>query len=177
MNTSTKFSIVIYSFLFILLAGCNRFYKPVAVKKNTEVETLRKAIKNNKFLILRDSSAAYAMQHVRLNETNDTLYARLSEPGVNHTLYVTDAKRRFAYKPRKGQSIVLDEVHVFSDVNLPKDSVGNLKMPLTALHSIEIIEFDKKKTTTTRILGYALGVGAAIAIFMVATPSVSNPYN
>src|SRR5688572_4815831 len=126
MNKSIKYSFLIYSFLFVSLISCNRFYKPIAVKKNTEIETLREAIKTNKFLILRDSSAAYAMQDVQLNEPNDTLFAQLSTLDISHTLYVTDVKRKYAYNPRKGQSKVLDEVHVFSDVNVTKDSLGQI---------------------------------------------------
>ena len=168
MNTSFKSLVLIYSILFVSLTSCNRFYKPIAAQRSTQGNTLREAIKTGKFLILRDSSGAYAMQDVELNETNDTLNARLGSLDKNHTLYVTDIKRKYVYKPRKGQSNVLDEVHLFSNVNLSKDSAGYISMPVTVVHSVETIVFDRKRTSR-RVVRNVLGAGAIVASVILAT--------
>jgi hypothetical protein len=172
MSTSIKYSTLIYSFLCFSLVSCNRFYKPIAVQKNTQSKTLREAIKTNKFLILRDSSGAYSMQDVQMNEASDTLYARLTSLDKTHTLYVTDFARKHVYKPRKGQSKVLDEVHVFSDENLSKGSLGHITMSMTDVRFVETIVFDRKRTSR-RTLRYALGAGAIVAsVILMAAPAV-----
>ena len=112
------------------------------------------------------------MQNVQLTEPNDTLYARLSRLDKIHTLYVTDFTRKYVYKPRKGQSKVLDEVHVFSNVNLSKDSLGHIRIPMTVVHSVETIVFDRKRTSR-RTLRYALGAGTIVAsVILMTAPAI-----
>ena len=172
MDTSIKYSILIYSFVIVSLMSCNRFYKPIAANKNSQIETLQEAIKTNKYFILRDSSGAYAMQDVQLNEPTDTLYARLRRLDESHTLYVTDYAMKYVYKPRKGQSKVLDEVHVFSNVNLSKDSLGHIRMPVTVVRTVETIVFDRKRTSR-RTLRYALGAGTIVAsVILMTAPAI-----
>ncbi len=153
-----------------MFTGCNRFFKPVAVKSaNNETKTseLRKQERQDKDFILHVGAKRYLMQKLSVDTATMEITSTLDVVPLEHKAYSTGRSK--VYKKNAGQEAVLNEVHIFTDTTVKADYDQKLTLKAEDIKKIEIIEKDRGRTTASYILG-ALGitVGTYVIIGIIA---------
>lgn len=156
-----------------LFMGCNRYFKPVILNTptpETKQVSLKKLSTENKFFIIRKKDQSYAMKNIVLDESNMAINASLTEIPNGHHLYADAIEEKYKI-PKKGkpEDALLQEVHLFVSDTTPLDITHPFVLPLSAVEKIEVIENDKKRTTSSYVWG-AVGItlGAALAVVLIA---------
>ena len=174
----------IAAFFFVLLSvyyltGC-KYYKPVmaeAYNDESKKTTLKKLNSEGKYFILRKGTHSYALTNMVLDDTRMTLTARPDSIPPVHEVYVSNTnKKKYIYAKSKGESLVLQEVHIYtadtSQVNM--DSLYTF--PLSDVKKIEVIEFDQRKTnaSVTKTVVFTV-LGAALVVILIVALSAPAP--
>ncbi len=165
-----------------LFFGCQRFYKPVVMETpSLEIKqsSLKKLSEENRYFILRKDSVSYNLSNIVLDAEKMTLSATVKPVSSQHELYVNLKKpKKFNYVKRLGQDVVLTEVHLFtSDTGSIVINAENV-LSLASIEKIEVIEFDKKRTTNSFVwgtVGIVLGAGLVIAILAAVSNEPEPP--
>ncbi len=188
---SLQKKIVAYMLLFScvnLFVGCNRFYRPVEVNSpNLESKnlSLRQLTGEGRYFILRKGKESYSLSDIVYSQPAMTLTASVHQVRSNHNLYTQAQKKtRRIYVKSKQQDAVLEEVHLFIPNTLKINTTGRYVLDLSDIQKIEVIEFDKGKTTSSYVLGtigFVVGAVLIAAIISAATyeepePTSSCPY-
>jgi len=177
----------ITAFIFLIASipyfiGC-KYYKPIAASAyndQTKQSSLRELNTQGKYFILRKGKHSYALTNVVLDETKLTLTAKPDPVPLEHEVYVTNKKKgQYVYYKKKGQDVVLSEVHIFTaDTSRVADTTSPYTLPLSDVKKIEIIEFDKKRTSgsiTKAIVFTVLAAALVVGIVVAATPAPAPP--
>jgi hypothetical protein len=166
-----------------LFLGCHRFYKPVVINAPTAESrhaTIKKLSTEGKYFILRQGYNSYALDDLVLDETKMTLTATIDKLSPRHQLYAdNDDHARYLFKKRKGQDVVLKEVHLYTSDTTDIKYSTSYTIALADLQKIEVIEFNKQKTTSSYVwgtIGTVIGVSLAVLLISAAlTPSTPDP--
>lgn len=156
--------------IFFVFAGCNRYYKAVTTNVKANPDKSVDSLKNqNRYFILRTPSQAYFMRNIILSEDRKKITCMLDDIPIEHQDYLYKGKGNLRYK----DPFVLNEVHMYigNDSALSK---GSYTLSLDQIQKIEVIEKDKKRTTSSYVigaLGYTIGAIAVVAIIIAATKS------
>jgi hypothetical protein len=163
-------------FLVTAVVSCQRFYIPVAApaaSSQAKGQVVQENKSQNKYFILRHGSGIYAMRNVQVDQQAQQLNFQVSSLPDAHTLYISP-KRRYTYKRQRGEEVVLSEVHLYTRGTENLDTTATISLPLDSINKIEVIEFDKARTTTSYILGgigYTLGAMTVAAVIVALTKS------
>jgi hypothetical protein len=156
-----------------MFMGCHRYFSPVKVNAPTAA-TKQTSIKNlneeNKYFILRQGDMSYALDNMVIDEVNMTLTAKVGEIPLVHQAYTNENSRaKHIYKRSKGEGAVLREVHLFINSSVAvKESALNT-FSLADIQKIEVIEFNKQKTTSSFVWGtVGITMGVALVIVIIA---------
>jgi hypothetical protein len=160
-----------------LFMGCHRYFRPVVVNTataETKQTTLKKLSDEHRYFILRRGIYSYALSNVILDQSKMTLTANVGGIPAEHQLYLNrEKKSAYAYSKGKNEDVVLNEVHIFTGDISPVDNESvPYTFSLSDVQKIELIEFDKKKTTSHHIwgtIGIVLGAPLVVAIIAAAT--------
>ena len=93
------------------------------------------------------------MQNLTMNTDNKTLACKLAMVDLSHTKYlVVDKKKGLPYHPANGDSLIMDEVHIYipSDESLQYETYYVLDV--NKISKIETLEKDKKRTSLSTVL-------------------------
>src|SRR5436190_3389569 len=163
--------------------GCHRYFRPIVIH-TTSVENKQAKLKElsgeDKYFILRKGSNSYALSNIILDQTKMTLTANVGEVPPEHGVYLKKGKKpRYIYSKSKKQDVVLKEVHLFTGDTTRVDQSMTYTLALSDVQKIEVIEFDKKRTTSSYGWG-ALGItlGAILVVVIIAalaTPTYTAP--
>lgn len=169
------FRLIVAVILFFSYAACNHYYKAIKTENpNFRGKTVDSLKNQNRYFILRNGSDAYFMRKIVLSEDRKTLSCVLDSLPQNHQLYLTHGRNgNMRYKPKLNDDVVLSEVHLFINSSEPVND-GQFILDLNKIQRIEVIEKDKKKTTSSYVigaLGYTIGAFAVAAIIVAATKS------
>ena len=157
---------------FVLLSintGCSNFYKATqtplgsTAERSKAVESLKQ---QNRYFVLRNGSQAYSMKNISLNADQKTLECMLDTLAYKHQLHLENGRRgKMQYiKHNQVDLTVLNEVHFYIQ---PDNAVGmgQHTLQLDKIQKIEVIEKDKKRTTTSYVLGAAgITVGSLVVV-------------
>ena len=159
--------------LFIIMAtivSCHNYYKASQVKLSFPSKTVDSLQRQNRYFILRDGDKAYYMNDILLSEDRKTLSCSLDSLPTSHQLYLTHGRRgHLQYLKSNPIDLgVLTEVHFYID---PAESTafGKYTLQLDKIEKIEVIEKDKKRTTSSYVagaLGYTVGALAIVGIIV-----------
>lgn len=179
------FAIILLVACFNLFIGCHRYYMPVTLNSPT-VEKKESNLKNlsgeNRYFILRKGVQSYTMSNLVLDDTNMTLTADISDVPPNHRLYIKNKNGKHQYSKGRREEVVLKEVHLFTRDSVQVDTSKKYTLSLADVEKIEVLEFDKRRTTSSYVLGtigITLGVGltflAIAALTYTPPPPVTIP--
>ncbi len=149
----------------LLLTGCNRYFKPVNANAATK-ERISEFIDSNRIFIVHDYSFNYELQNPKLNEEGTALTGDLKKIRGLHESRVGKNKIYYRYNPRKPDSIITRQVHLFTSLKLMTSPGTSTNIPLAVINRTETLQFDKKKTNRTKIaisIGIVVGVATVIA--------------
>ncbi len=156
----------VYQGLFITIAfacaSCSRYYQ--AVKSTASSEAVDSLRNENRYFVLRSGSEAYYMTKIAFSDDRQTLHCELDTLPQIHTLYLSHGRNgKMRYIVSRHDDVVLSEVHVFINSS---DSIhrGSFAINLGQIQKIEVIRKDKKRTTTSYILG---GLGITTGVIAV----------
>jgi hypothetical protein len=174
-----KFNSIFTSLFFLFVfVGCHNYYKATQSRTGTSTETagsIDSLKKQNRYFILRSGSYSWYMKDIALGANQKTLSCQLDSVSYLHKLHFTlGRKRKMQYVKSKMEDLgVLNEVHLF----IPPDTAitpGTYTLSLDKVQKIEVIEKDKKRTTSSYVIGaigYTLGAAVVVGIIIAATKS------
>ena len=158
------------------LPGC-RYYKPVVVSPayndSTRNSALKELNKEGKYFILRKGKYNYSLNNVVLDDTKMTLTAEVDTIPFDHKLYIQHKKRQYSYA--KNNSGVLREVHIYTFDTTRVDTALAYTFPLSDILKIEIVEHDKKRSTTGTVTGIAITALATTLLALAITADNDPP--
>jgi hypothetical protein len=164
-------------FAFLGLNSCHNYYKATPARTGAQAPATLDSLRQlNRHFILRNGSQALYMTNMVLSADRQTLTAKLDSVPPNHRLHLRGGHRRnMQYKVNKPEQYsVLSEVHLYTS-HLPNAVPGeNFSLPLDKVQKIEVIEKDRKRTTSSYVLGalgYTLGAMSVAFIIVLATKS------
>ncbi|GEO09824.1 hypothetical protein SAE01_23200 [Segetibacter aerophilus] len=156
-------------------SGCfQHYFKVVPVKDVAAYPTsVERGKEENRFFILHAGSNAYSITTIHVNKEKQQLELQLSKLDTPHTVYVNKPKYR-VYKPSKGQSQVLTEMHLYSKDATSYALSEPLVLPIAEVSKIELVEKDVAGTTASTVfslLGVTLGAFALLIVIVALTKS------
>ncbi|HEX6334495.1 MAG TPA: hypothetical protein VFZ78_09725, partial [Flavisolibacter sp.] len=153
--------------LLVITAGSCHYYLPAATDTSNNASkgsSIREGRKSEKYFILRHGSGNYAMNDLQVDQQAQTLSFQLAALPEEHKHYIK-FNRRYQFTKKRGENVVLNEVHIYANGTAAPDTVQRSTMPLDSVYKIEVIEFDRARTSVTYVMG---GVGAALGAITVA---------
>jgi hypothetical protein len=164
--------------LLMLFTNCHHYYQAKQAnassssQKAATVDSLRLS---DRYFILRNGSEAYYMNNISLSADKKTLNCNLDILPVNHQFHLAKGRNgKMKYNKNEPEDLlVLNEVHFFIQ---PDNTAtpGKYTLELDKVQKIEVIEKDKKRTTSSYVigsLGYTVGSLVVVAIIIAATKS------
>ncbi len=164
-----------------LFMGCHRYYMPVKINTPTVQQkqtSLQRLTDENKYFILRKGTQSFALSNILLDQAKMTLAADLSAVPPEHQVYVQNKKASYKYSKAKKQQAVLSEVHLFISDTAQVDTSKQLTLSLSDVEKIEVLQFDKKRTTSSYVwgaTGITLGTGLVVLLIAAATYKEPEP--
>lgn len=166
------------AFLLICCSACHNYYKatpsPAAstAEKAVSVDSLKL---QNRYFILRNGSLSFYMNNIVLSDDKKSLTCDLDILPTNHQFHlVKGRKSKMMYRKNEAEDLlVLNEVHFYISKD-PNTAIGKYTLPLDKVEKIEVIEKDRKRTTSSYVIGaigYTLGAVAVVGIIALATKS------
>ena len=172
MEPSKKLICIAAVMVIISLTSCNRYYMAVP-SQQPAAETIKKYLSENRIFVLRHSSLVYEMKNIQFNEEKNELSGELQPLSKLKTVYnPSRSKKDYYYKPARPDSIMLNQVHLHTTHNITNGTDLRTTIPVTSIHLIEALEFDKSKTTRQN-LGVGLALIAEVAL-VAGTIVVAN---
>jgi hypothetical protein len=162
--------------VLLIAVSCQRFFLPVAAPSDSSEEKQRTIHENQqqqKYFILRHGSGNYAISKVEVDQQHQQLKGQLSSLPTDHQVYAENP-HKYRFRKSAGEQTVLNEVHLYMPGKTPLDTTGVISLPLDSIQKIEVIEFDRGRTTTSYILGglgYTIGAMAVAAVIVALTKS------
>ena len=161
-----------------LSTACHHYYMTVnspakgAAEVSGSVDSLQNA---SRVFILRNGNDAYMMTSMQISEDRKTLHCALREVPPEHQSHFTFGVRgRKIYQPWKAEGRgILNEVHLYTTMDTGA-GIGEYTLDLDRVEKIEVIEKDRKRTTSSYVIGavgYTLGAVVVVAIIVAATKS------
>ncbi len=165
-------------FAMLVFTACHNFYKAVptasgsAGEKAASVDSLKL---QNRYFILRTGSQSFYMNNIAIAGDRKTLTCTLETLPGNRQFHLVKGRRgKMQYKKNNPEDLtVLNEVHFYVQ---PDNAAvnGQYTLQLDKVEKIEVIEKDRKRTTSSYVigaLGYTLGAVAVVGIIIAATKS------
>jgi hypothetical protein len=164
---------LILLFGFLMSVGCN-YYKPIPKSVSASPETKASQLDslNQKTFIVHSNRGIFLMRNMNINKEEKEIAATLHAVPPNHMTYINDIDRKFKYN--KSAPDVLQEVHLYADLD-PSAEVGTeVVIPISEISKIELIERDKGRSdgnTVLVVFGITIGTLALISAIYVLTKS------
>ena len=171
-KTKTFKSLLVALFSLTLMTACQNYYMATARPK--EASSIDSLTRLNRYFVLRSGSQAFYMKNLSLSADRKTLDATLDTLSPGHRLYLSNGHNgKMRYKKSYSHHItVLSEVHLYTAGD-NKAAIGSrYTLPLDQVQKIEVIEKDKKRTTSSYVIGAIGAIGATVEAFALVVGSV-----
>lgn len=164
---------LILIFGFLMSVGCN-YYKPIPKSVSASPETKASQLDslNQKTFIVHSNQGIFLMRNMNLNKEEKEIAATLDEVPPNHKTYINDVDRKFKYS--KSAPDVLQEVHLYADLDQSAEVGTEVVIPISDISKIELIERDKGRSdgnTVLVVFGITIGTLAVLATIVALTKS------
>jgi len=161
--------------VFLLNAACHTYYKATPASTAEAAKNIDSLQKRNRYFILRNGNSAYSMINPTLSEDKKFLRCQLDIIPPSHHLHLINGyKGKMQYKKSTLEGLnVLSEVHFYTPFDTSARQ-GTYSLPLDRVQKIEIIEHDKKRTTSSYVIGavgYTLGAAVIVTVIALALKS------
>ena len=150
--------------LVSVFSSCSNFYRVIVASGPATSKGIEDMKKQQKYLILRDTSRAYAMNNVSVSPDGQSLQTDLTTIPDQHMTYLWRTKGEKPTYDKMNEPYVLNEVHLYM---LPDSNMGpgHYTLPLKNIQATEILEKDKKRTQRNHTTAVVLTVvGSALLI-------------
>jgi hypothetical protein len=162
----------------VFLAACHNYYQAVqkpSGNSNEKATTIDSLKFQNRYFVLRNGSQSYYINNMVLSEDKKTLTCSLETLPANHQFHLVKGRRgKMQYQKNNPEDLtVLNEVHFYIQPDNTA-ALGQYTLQLDKVEKIEVIEKDKKRTTSSYVIGaigYTLGAVAVVGIIALATKS------
>lgn len=172
-SPQTRKSFLRFVALFLLLAfinlmvGCNyykiRTYESLTAEMS-KVE-LQKYQNLNKYLILHSGSNTYHIIVDKLDTDKQILYCIGENTSPDHKRYQPDTEGQLYYNPRKGESVIKNEVHIFTKEIIQNED--RIEVPLSSVTRIDVLDHDSGRTIASYVFTILGAVAATMAIVII----------
>ncbi len=165
--------------LLLIFISCHRYFMPVRQDTGTPANTGSFITTNSvqKYFILRKGENSYSLHDIIVDQQAMTLRGRLGTVPPAHRLYLEAKRNSLIYKEDEGGA-VLNEVHIYIQENVSIDTAAIVTLPLDKIVKIEVIQHDRKRTTSSYVLG-GLGIGLGVMVLagvVIALTKSSCPF-
>lgn len=152
--------------LILILISCHRYFMPVQQDTGNPSASgsFISANSQQKYFILRKGAISYTIRDIVVNQQSMTLSGHLTAVPPDHQLYLNAGKNKMKYKDNEGGSI-LNEIHIYVPDKSITDTNGTWTLPLDQIVRIEVIQHDRKRTTSSYVLG---GIGIGLGVMVLA---------
>lgn len=174
--TATGMVLLLFMIAGTIQSCYQKYYKVSKASEKAVVNTDSTFLQQNKYIILRLGNYAYHMENIVLGSDKKSLSCKLGRIGPDHGAYlVPDRMERMKFK-RSTESGVLNEVHVFvaSEEFYAYDST--ITLPFNHISKIEILEFDKGRTTTSTIVS-TVGIVFGALLLVAGVSAIASGGN
>ncbi len=161
--------ILVLSLLFI--AACN-YYKPIPISPSLSSSAKTKEIgsQSQRTFIVRSNQGNFLLKNVNVRLDKEDMTGILESIPEDHQAYIKDEKLTYSYDSKTKP--VLQELHIYAPLE-PTAKIGSMvTIPISSISRMEIIERDKKRSTTNTILlavGVTAGTAAVIGIISASS--------
>ncbi|HSI77878.1 MAG TPA: hypothetical protein VK957_18410 [Lunatimonas sp.] len=165
-------SILSIGLSLILLTNSCYYYQPVTQSVPSYATEANVEKLENRTIILRTSQGFFLLTDFSLNQQEEKLHATLAKVPAENTIYLSDYMQRYRYRPADKE--VLEEIHIYTDLGNMGDFGDRVGISISDIKSIEVVERDRERSTTTTILavaGITVGVFALIIVIALLTKS------
>ncbi len=177
-HTKQSRTMLVVFCIILFFTACHNFYKATQTPagsspaKAVSIDSLKL---QNRYFVLRNGNQAYYMNNISLSDDKKTLSCTLDTLAPNHQLHLVNGRKgNLQYKKSSIDDLmVLNEVHFY----IQRDNaaaIGQYSLQLDKIQKIEVIEKDKKRTTSSYVvgaIGYTLGSIALVGVIIAATKS------
>jgi hypothetical protein len=131
---------------------------------------------STKYFILHQGQNTYAFNGINVDKNKLMMSGKLSAVDPSHLLYIHAKKGNYKYKSDNAD--VLNEIHIYVNNNKVFDTINTAELLLSQVEKIEVIQHDKKRTTSSYVLGgLGIGIGAmVVAGIIIALTKDSCPF-
>ena len=146
--------ILILSLLFT--ASCN-YYKPILTSPSLSSSAKSKEIASmsQRAFIIRSNQGDFLLKNVNVKLDEEELIGMLGPIPEEHQTYIKDKSSNFSYDSETKP--VLQELHLYVPLD-PDVKFGSIvTIPISSIEKMEVIERDKKRSTTNSII-YGVGL-------------------
>jgi hypothetical protein len=166
LNSTIASRTLVSTALILLLISCHRFFMPVQQNTGSPAASGNYIAANSqqKYFILRKGVNSYAIRDIIVDQQAMTLSGHLSPVPAEHQLYLNAEKSKMRYKDNEGGNI-LNEIHIYVQDKSVIDTQGQFTLPLDQIVRIEVIQHDRKRTTSSYVLG---GIGIGLGVMVLA---------
>jgi len=164
--------------LFILavisasFCSCSNFYKTLATNGSPTATRMKDLKKQQKYFILRDSTAGYAMTNVSISADGKNIESDLVSIPDQHMTHMWKPKGEKLKYDKADADYVLHEVHLYSSPDSSRGP-GHYSLPINMVQKTEVLQKDIDKTSRNHATAIILGVAGAAAILTIVGVAVA----
>jgi len=149
-----------------LLVGCN-YYKVRTmsdIQRDLNEENINIYQNKNRYFIIHHQGNSWHATNIMVDSTSQIITCILSPVARNHTLH-SENPDGFRYKSRKGESVVANEVHIYTKEISTHDSLATISV--NDVFKVEVLDKDTGKTIASHV-AYTLGILLGTTVLLVA---------
>jgi hypothetical protein len=169
-----RLSMLILVLSLIFIVACN-YYKPIPTSPSlsSSAKTKEIASQSQRTFIVRSNQGDFLLKNVNVRLDKEDMTGILESVPEYHQTYIKDEKLRYSYDSKTKP--VLQELHIYAPLD-PASKIGStVTIPISSIARMEIIERDKKRSTTnTIILATGVTLGALAVAAIITSASVAN---
>ena len=152
----SRFSKFILVLSILFTAACN-YYKPILTSPSLSSSAKSKEIASmsQRAFIIRSNQGDFLLKNVNVQVDEEELIGMLGPIPEEHQTYIDDKYSKFSYDSETKP--VLQELHLYVPLDSDVKFGSIVTIPISSITKMEIIERDKKRSTTNSII-YGVGL-------------------
>lgn len=169
------FNLLVLCAFLNLNFSCNYF--KVRTIENIDADLSKNQLQKyqnlNKYFILHSGDRTWHMTIIKVDAEKKMMECLLEYPGQLHQVYKPAAESNKRYKAKKGENVVLNEIHIVAS-RINPGSQNKIAIPLSSISRIDIIEPDVGRTVASYVfstIGISASVFTLILIIVLLTKS------
>ncbi len=169
------FNLLVLCAFLNLNFSCNYF--KVRTIENIDADLSKSQLQKyqnlNKYFVLHSGDRTWHMTIIKVDAEKKMMECLLEYPGQLHQVYKPGVETNKRYKSKKGENVVLSEIHIVASKIYPPPG-NRISIPLSSISRIDIIEPDVGRTVASYVfttVGISASVFTLILIIVLLTKS------